>query len=692
MMSLSVIIVNYNVRPFLEGAMLSIFKALDGIDSEVFVVDNGSGDGSVPMVRQRFTQARLIENKENVGFARANNQALQKAQGEFVCLINPDTLVRADTFKVCLEYLQQHPDVGAVGCKILNSDGSLQLSCRRSFPMPWVAFTKMVGLSRLFPKSRLFGRYNLTYLDPDKTAEVEALSGSFMMVRRQTIEEVGYLDEDFFMYGEDLDWCYRIGRAGWKIVYLPQTEIIHYKGQSAREAPFDTFRVFFSAMHLFVKKHFRKGWSFFPRWFIKLGIWVWECFSFLFRLFRKGLAPLVDVGFLQLGLVLAIFIRFGNLDYWPRYRVINIIYTVLWVGCLYVIGAYKKGVYSSARSLGGVLAGLVLNTSFTFFFPQYAFSRQVILVAGVLDGLFLSGWRELLKLFSRIQNVPFLGRMGRNLVRRRALIVGESESGKRILERLQSSHASGYDVVGFLGLEEEDLLSMGNGKVPVLGTLKDLERIAPIHRVQEVIFSPEAVDSHRILSVVANPKNRYLDYKMAPRAQDLVIGRTSIETLEDLPLVDLDYKVYTGTNRFFKRAMDLLVSVAMLPLVIVQFFYIAGHPQYRLRRCMISDGVGRSIRTWQLLKAGRQVTGWLCLAPLYVQILLGRMSLVGTEILPFEASSPARGFKPGITGLVHINKKKGLKEEEKDVYTHYYLRNYSLLLDIEIIWRSLFHA
>ena len=692
MVEISVIVVSYNVKPFLEQALHSVSKALRGISSEVFVVDNGSGDGSGLLVRERFPGVHLIQNEENVGFARANNQALRRTKGKAVCLVNPDTLVREDTFRVCLDYLDSHPDVGAVGCKILNPGGTLQLSCRRSFPTPWVAFTKVAGLSALFPKSRLFGRYNVTYLDPDETAEVEALSGSFMMVRKQVVDEVGLLDEIFFLYGEDLDWCYRIRQKGWKIVYTPKTQIIHYKGQSTREAPFDILRVFYRAMHLFVKKHFRKGWFFLPQWILMLGIWIRGGFSFLSRWVCRLAAPLVDVGFLQLGLVLAILLRFGHLGHWVSYRSVDAIYTVIWIGCLFGMGLYKKGAYSSSKALGGVVLGLVLNTSFTFFFPQYAFSRQVVLVAGALDGMFLSGWRLMIRLASRVRRIPFLGTVGRTLVRKRALIVGTDLSGQQILKRLRSRVDAGYEVVGFLGLEEGDLLSSTDGKVPVLGTLKDLERVVLSHKIREIVFSPEAVSYERILSVVAAGKDLHLDFKMVPRNLDVVIGRTSIETLEDIPLVDLDYKIFSGPNLFFKRTMDLIVTVLLLPFLVVLFFYLALRPSFRFRRVLISDGTGKSISVNELRKNGKKMTGWLGYVPLYGEVLRGRMSLVGTEMVPYRSSSCGRGFKPGLTGLVQVNIGRDLKTEEKDRYNLYYLRNYSLLLDLEIILRTLFHS
>ena len=258
-MKISIVIVSYNVREFLEQALHSLQQSLQHITHEIIVVDNASSDGTVPMLKRRFEDVSLIENSENVGFARANNQALALAVGDYVCLINPDTIVQENTFSILLDFFQNYPDTGMVGCKVLNADGSLQLACRRSYPTPWVAFTKIVGLAALFPKSRLFGRYNLTFLDPEKVTEVEAISGSFMLVKKTVIENVGGLDQDFFMYGEDLDWCYRIKKAGYKIYYVPHTQIIHFKGESSKKSPFQQRRLFYEAMRLFVQKHFKKG-------------------------------------------------------------------------------------------------------------------------------------------------------------------------------------------------------------------------------------------------------------------------------------------------------------------------------------------------------------------------------------------------------------------------------------------------
>ncbi|MBR9975534.1 MAG: glycosyltransferase family 2 protein, partial [Bacteroidetes bacterium] len=252
---ISVVIVSYNVRDLLESCLQSLYTALAGISHEVFVVDNRSDDGTVDMLRHRFPQVSLIASEKNLGFAGGNNLALAHASGELLLLLNPDTLVQEDTVSTMQRFFRENGDVGMASCKIIKPDGSLELACRRSFPSPWVSFTKLSGLSTLFPKSPLFARYNLTYLSEDESYEVDAISGSFMMLRHTVYEAIGGLDESYFMYGEDLDYCYRTQKAGWKLAYVPDTKIIHYGGESTKRSSIDAHAEFYRAMQVFARKN-----------------------------------------------------------------------------------------------------------------------------------------------------------------------------------------------------------------------------------------------------------------------------------------------------------------------------------------------------------------------------------------------------------------------------------------------------
>ncbi|GIV44270.1 MAG: hypothetical protein KatS3mg035_1393 [Bacteroidia bacterium] len=230
-MKLSVIIVNYNVRHFLEQCLHSVMKAAKGLSVEVFVVDNNSVDNSLEMVREKFPEVKIIANKENVGFSRANNHALRIAKGEYQLLLNPDTVVEEDTFKKVIDFMDNHPDAGGLGVYMIDGKGNFLPESKRGLPTPLVAFYKIFGLSALFPKSKIFGKYHLGYLDKEKIHEVEILSGAFMLMRKAALDKVGLLDEDFFMYGEDIDLSYRIIKGGYKNYYFPETRIIHYKGE-----------------------------------------------------------------------------------------------------------------------------------------------------------------------------------------------------------------------------------------------------------------------------------------------------------------------------------------------------------------------------------------------------------------------------------------------------------------------------
>lgn len=254
-MTLSIIIVNYNVRLLLEQCLLSVRKAAVGIDAEVFVVDNVSSDGSLEYLTPLFPEIHFIANTENVGFSRANNQAIRQSKGEYVLLLNPDTVVGEETLKNVLRFMSEHPDAGAAGVKMIDGNGRFLPESKRSLPTPWNSFCKMFGLAALFPKSPLFGKYRLLYHDRNEVHKVEVLSGAFMMIRSEALAKSGLLDETFFMYGEDIDLSCRIFQAGYHIYYLPET-IIHYKGESTKKESLHYTKIFYGAMLIFFKKHY----------------------------------------------------------------------------------------------------------------------------------------------------------------------------------------------------------------------------------------------------------------------------------------------------------------------------------------------------------------------------------------------------------------------------------------------------
>lgn len=245
-MKLSIVIVSYNVRELLTACIDSVVKASEGIDAEVFVVDNKSADDTVEVISRDYPWVHLINNKENLGFSKANNIAIRQSEGEYVLLLNPDTVVAEGTLRGVVEFMDQHPEAGGAGVRMHNADGTLAPESRRAVPTPLVAARKMLGFTK---------RYYMSNLPWDKPGKIEVVSGAFMMLRRKAIDQVGLLDEDFFMYGEDIDLSYRLLKGGWQNWYLP-LDIIHYKGQSTQKSDFRYVHVFYQAMLIFFRKHY----------------------------------------------------------------------------------------------------------------------------------------------------------------------------------------------------------------------------------------------------------------------------------------------------------------------------------------------------------------------------------------------------------------------------------------------------
>jgi len=243
---LSVIIVSYNVRRFVAQCLDSVQKALSGIDAEVFVVDNASADDTVSHLTQHYPWVKLIANDDNLGFSRANNIAIRQAQGEYVLLLNPDTIVAEPTLRECLAFMEAHPQAGGLGVRMHNADGSLAPESRRAIPSPWVSMLKMLGFTK---------RYYMSHLSWDEPGRIEVVSGAFFLLRRKALDEIGLLDEDFFMYGEDIDLSYRLLKGGWENWYQP-SDIVHFKGESTQKSSFRYVHVFYQAMLIFFRKHY----------------------------------------------------------------------------------------------------------------------------------------------------------------------------------------------------------------------------------------------------------------------------------------------------------------------------------------------------------------------------------------------------------------------------------------------------
>lgn len=488
-MLLSIVIVNYNVKSFLAQCLRSVQQSEGlacGVDYEVFVVDNHSVDDSVEMVREKFPWVRLIANQENTGFAKANNQAIRQSEAKYVLLLNPDTLIENDTLQKCLAFMESHPDAGGLGVKMLDGQGRYLKESKRGVPTPSTAFYKMTGMCKFFPRSKRFASYYMGHLSPDEIHPVEILSGAFMLLRRETLDKVGLLDETFFMYGEDIDLSYRILQGGYRNYYFPHTTIIHYKGESTRKGSLNYVLVFYKAMEIFVKKYFSSGRYKLYLQIIRIAIWLRAALSMLARAFRKVFLPAAD--FLLSYAVLVTFSRFwaqvffhDPTHYPPVYRnaVLPVFAAVMMLSCL-SWGAYRLPV-SLKKTAWGFLTGVaVCLLGGALAGAEWQFSRFTVVAGGLLClcAACLLRW-GVSKIFRK--SFPLSVRRNKNY-----LIIGNRDEQARVQGILQEE---GIRPEHIFGLRVNDALSVLNEQIQV-------------NRIGEVIFCAKDLNFDQILLLV----------------------------------------------------------------------------------------------------------------------------------------------------------------------------------------------
>lgn len=560
-MKLSVIIVNYNVRHFLDQCLQSVFKSLKGIEGEVFVVDNHSIDGSVEMLRKQFPQVRLIANQVNVGFSKANNQAIRESKGEYVLLLNPDTVVEEDTFSTCIRFMDAHQDAGALGVKLIDGKGSFLPESKRGLPTPQVAFNKIVGLSKLFPKSKRFGKYHMGYLPENETNEIEVLSGAFMFIRKSALDKAGLLDEAFFMYGEDIDLSYRIVKSGFKIYYHPETRVIHYRGESTKKSSVNYVFVFYQAMIIFANKHFMPEQARLFSIIIQLAVYFRAALSVAKRIVSAIWLPAIESLVFFLGLA---FLK----EYWAMKSGVFYPYEFLWIAVpLYIlswlISSWLSGAYdrplSIIKSLRGIVVGTILILLVYSLLDEYhRYSRFLTLVGAGWVAISATGIRIIANLFKYRTVFP------ENVEIKRILIIGEKKEADRVASLLNQSPVK----TSYLGIINPESSSIDSSIYN--GDISNLKEMVDIFKINELIFCGKDLSSAQIMDQMILVNRPDLEYKIAPPESLYIIGSNSIQSNGDFYTVGLN-SVDKASNRRKKRFFDIgfsLILFVSMPLVI----------------------------------------------------------------------------------------------------------------------------
>jgi O-antigen biosynthesis protein len=552
---LSVIIVNYNVKYFLEQCLHSVQQAIAGMSmpAEVFVIDNNSSDGSIEFLQPQFPQIKFIANKENMGFGKACNLGISLSKGEYILLLNPDTIVPEDCFEKCISYLENNEAVGALGIRMLDGSGSFLKESKRSFPSPATSLFKLFGLARMFPKSKFFAKYHLGHLNEMQNNEVDVLAGAFMMIRKEVVDKTGGFDESFFMYGEDVDLSYRIQKAGYKNIYFSESSIIHFKGESTRKGSLNYVRMFYSAMSIFVQKHYSGSKAGVFNFLIHVAIWIRAAMSAFGKFIRKIGLPLLDAALILLSFNIVKYI-------WSKYVKPDVTYSesLLWTALpiftlIFLIAAYYAGLYDkwyrrSELIRSTVIATLVLLAGYSLLPEAYRFSRGIILF-GALFAFFL---------------LTFL----RWILVRTEVLIDKDEKENPPQTLIAGSAAEYHDLLQLManaGLHEKIL-----GRVAVtendkngIGFWKNLHLLSTAVPFREVIFCRGVLSFRDIIDTIQKLPHT-VKIKFHTQGSQSIVGSDSGNTSGVTLTTEKNLRLADPYNKRLKRLLDFSSALIFL--------------------------------------------------------------------------------------------------------------------------------
>ena len=638
-MQLSIIIVNYNVKYFLEQCLSSVYKAITNLNAEVWVVDNASNDGSIEFLQTRFNWINVIANEKNVGFAKANNQALFKCTGQYILFLNPDTLIAEDCLEKCLSFLNEHPKAGALGIRMVDGQGCFLPESKRSFPSPVTSFFKLVGLTGLFPTSRFFARYTLGYLDQHKNHEVDVLAGAFLMAKRRLLSSLNGFDEIFFMYGEDVDLSYRIQKQGYKNYYFSGSTIVHFKGESTKKGSLNYVRMFYQAMSIFVKKHYGSGRASLFGFFIQLAIWLRAGLSALSGVFSKVGLQVADAG-----LVFASF-HFINVLWVGWFRsgepynpvLLNIAlpaFTLLFLFSTMLAGMYDKLHKLSRAFSAAAIATIILLACYSLLPEKYRFSRGVVLFSGITATLLIVLFRWLLILWKVIDDTDEASK------HQQTLVVGtqaEFANVKRLLTRI--------------GLQNRIMgrIAANGNREDAIATIGQLPSLLESFTLREIIFCEGYLSFKAIIDLIQQLPP-HINSRFHAQYSQSIVGSDSKDTSGEFVAVDGSFELSLPYQRRRKRMVDLAVSLAILITFPIHFI-INGLSIIRNALLVISGK-----KTWIGYSQSSNVLPRL------------RKGVLATNGFPVNDLSP-------------------LKKESLEKIDEWYARNYHWLQDVKMVAR-----
>ncbi len=554
----SIVIVNYNVRYFLRQCLQSVLSSVCDAELEIIVVDNASMDGSVKMLTEEFPQVKCISNKENLGFSKANNQAFEIATGDYILILNPDTILEEQSIQNCIQYYQQHDNVGAIGVRMVDGSGQYLPESKRGFPTPLSSLFKMSGLSRVFKNSSFFNAYYLGHIPESKTAQMEVLSGAYIFTDKHTLNQIGGFDEDYFMYGEDIEMSYQIKALGKDIIYLPETTIIHFKGESTKKASFNYLKRFYGAMQIYSEKRHKSS-SWIWKYILRLGILFAALSGFVKTLFKLLLWPVINlfclVVFTKLTQYAWAKYYFGNPEYYSEAESdISIgILCLFMVACYYLFGHFDKRYRFKQWIFAALTSAFVLLSLYALFPLHWRFSRTVLIIL-----LFASPFLMLLlrRIFTRV----YFGRWGeRGSESRRILTIGSPGAFSSIDQIVQNIYGA-KSVHQHLNIESD--FKYENA---------ELADLVNAQAIDEIIFCSGDLTTDRIFGMIGQV-DRQVDFKIASNDNKSILGSNSKNAMGEWYTLEIDFKLNQEFHKRTKRLIDLDFSILLILLFPIFIF------------------------------------------------------------------------------------------------------------------------
>jgi len=540
---------------------------MENIEGEIIVVDNNSTDNSTELIQKEYSNVRLIANNFNAGFSKANNQGIKIAKGRYVLLLNPDTVVEEKCFEKCIEYMDDHDEVGGLGVKMIDGSGTFLPESKRGLPTPLVAFYKIFGLSRLFPKSKRFGAYHLGYLPMNEINEVDILSGAFMWLRKSVIDKIGGLDEAFFMYGEDIDLSYRIVKAGYKNIYFPASEIIHFKGESTKKSSVNYVLVFYRAMIIFAKKHFSDPNARIFSFLINTAVYFRAFLALIRRFVEKSYMPLLDAGIMWVFLkMIKLFYAskiVGYSNYYPDEVELMAFPLMItsWVFAQFLFGGYHQPTSMKNVFKGLAVGAVIIFISYSMLDEKMRFSRAIVAFSVAGSFVLMPSLRLLLNKFRLFKLI--------RITEITTGIVGSVNEIIKVKKILSSSSEKKKHLLYINPLKKSQSIDK-NDEIHYSASLYQLKDLIQIKSVDELIFCMKDVVTSELIKIMQLPFIKRLGIYLNPGDGSYMLKSSSIHSIGDYILPESNPVMKSSFMRS-KRFLEIVISIFMLifsPLIL----------------------------------------------------------------------------------------------------------------------------